>query len=224
MVENIFMDKYLCGRTNYTSLGQILQTIDSEIDKEARCHQSSEATATTGTAQPSQELIKEIESLRAENDALKAQLSLEIQQLKQENLSLKQKLHQVSTKHPAVTVPEPQYQKSRTTNCEPESSNDPLSLPDATVKRFNSLPKTLTEFFEQMKNGCEDFPKFTEISDDLRKCKRTKASYCKGKAIYAFITSYCGGAEACLDKFKSFTPLQLYEQHIKKSRAQSTSR
>lgn len=35
------------------------------------------------------------------------------------------------------------------------------------MKRFNSLPKSLMDFFDQMKNGCEGFPKFTEISDDL---------------------------------------------------------
>lgn len=67
-----------------------------------------------------------------------------------------------------------------------------------------------------MKNGCKDFPEFDE---DLRKCKRTKGTYCKRKAIYTFITGYCDGPEACLAKFKSFTPLQLHEQYLKKSRA-----
>ena len=125
----------------------------------------------------------------------------------------------------AAPEPPPKCQQSRSCSSiysvnSAESSSDPLSVSNETVKRFNLLPiKSLTEFFEQMKNGCEDFPKFTEISDDLRKCKRTKASYSKRKAIYAFITDYCDGTEACLVKLKSFTPLQLYEQYIKKSRA-----
>ena len=218
------MDKYLSGRTNIMSLGQILQAVDSEVDKDIYRPEETAATTSPQPTTASQELIKEIESLRAENDALRGQLSLEIQELRKENVALKEKLYASLTSKTllanAAPEPQPQCQQSKSYSSSgisaPESSSD---VPDETVKRFNSLPKSLMEFFEQMKNGCEDFHKFTEISDDLRKCKRTKASYSKRKAIYAFITGYCDGPEACLAKFQSFTPLQLYEQHIKKSRA-----
>jgi uncharacterized coiled-coil DUF342 family protein len=169
------------------SLGQILQAVDSEVDKD-----TPEGTAATTSPQPtaaSQELIKEIESLRAENDALRGQLSLEIQELRKENTELKEKLRESPTSTTLLVnaAPESQPQCQQSKSYSPESISD---VSDATVKRFNSLPKSITEFFEQMKNGCEDFPKFTEISDDLRKCKRTKASYSKRKAIYAFINGY----------------------------------
>ena len=68
-VVHLFMDKYLSTSSNLSSLGQVLH---SEIEKDALQHDSdSRLSATTTPHESSLELIKEIDSLHAENDALK---------------------------------------------------------------------------------------------------------------------------------------------------------
>ena len=143
------MDKYLSGRTNIMSLGQILQAVDSEVDKDIYKPEETAATTSPQPTTASQELIKEIESLRAENDALRGQLSLEIQELRKENVALKEKLHASLT---TTTLYLPMLPLNLNHNADnpspgisaPESSSD---VPDETVKQFNSLPKSLMEFF-----------------------------------------------------------------------------
>lgn len=74
------MNKYLSGRTNIMSLGQILQAIDLEVDKDIYTPEETAATLPQLTA--ASQFIKEIESLQAENDALRGQLLLKIQELR----------------------------------------------------------------------------------------------------------------------------------------------
>ena len=79
-VIGVFMNKYLSGRTNIMSLGQILQAIDLEVDKDIYTPEETAATLPQLTA--ASQFIKEIESLQAENDALRGQLLLKIQELR----------------------------------------------------------------------------------------------------------------------------------------------
>ena len=102
------MDKYLSGCTNIMSLRQILQAVDSEV-KDIYKPEETAATTSPQLTTASHELIKEIESLRAENDALRGQLSLKIQELRKENVALKEKLHASLTSKTllANAAPEP---------------------------------------------------------------------------------------------------------------------
>lgn len=85
------------------------------------------------------------------------------------------------------------------------------------IKVFNSIPKSLKDFYNQMENGTDELPKFSELGD-FKTNKSTKAAYCKRKAIFGFIKAYEGGVDECLHNYDHFSPLQLYDQYIKKTR------
>lgn len=53
------------------------------------------------------------------------------------------------------------------------------------IKVFNSIPKSLRNFYDQMENGTEELPKFSELGD-FKTNKSTKAAYCKRNAIFSF--------------------------------------
>ena len=88
------------------------------------------------------------------------------------------------------------------------------------IKAFNSLPKSLRDFYNQMENGSEELPKFSELID-FKTNKSTKAAYCKRKAIIGFIKAYRGGVDECLHNYEHLSPLQVYDQYIKKTRQTS---
>ncbi len=88
------------------------------------------------------------------------------------------------------------------------------------VMVFNSIPKSLRDFYNQMENGTEELPKFSELGD-FKTNKSIKAAYCKRKAIFSFIKAYTGGIDECLSNFDHL--LQLYDQCIKKTRQAANS-
>ena len=218
-VVDLFSDYHVSDRYNISSLGHILRSIDKCLSKR-NDHRSSEAPSMTHNT--TSDLINQVESLRTEIETLRAQLSSEIEQLRRENTSLKEKLccaQMLTTSH-FTNTPEFLPQQHQTAESHPTSHDSTEFLSEATVRKFNLIPRTLKAFVEQMENRCEEFPKFSDISEPLRKCKRTKGSYCKRKVIYTFILNHSDGKAACLSKFSEFSPLQLYEQHIKSIKRQ----
>ena len=102
---------------------------------------------------------------------MRGQLSLKIQELRKEMQdklckSLTSTAHHVHSN--AASTCSMLCQQSSTSsigNSAPESTGS-SDVPDETMKRLNALPKFITDFFHQMKNGCEDFlnlPKYLMI-------------------------------------------------------------
>ena len=85
---------------------------------------------------------------------------------------------------------------------------------------FKLCSKSFINFYDQMENGTEELPKFSELGD-FKTNKSTKAAYCKRKAIFSFIKADGGGIDECLHNFDHLSPLQLYDQCIKKTRQTS---
>ena len=175
----------------------------------------------------SSKLLKEIEALRVENEALKVQLTKELDELKKENTTLKQKLRntelhysQSSTKTTNVSAELQTNESSvRIHNQPSQQSNTENELSGSTIKHFNAIPKTLATFYEQMENGDDCLLKFECLPEVFKKNKRTKAVYSKRKKIYTYIQNFDGGWEAFLRAHGKLSTLQVYEQVIKRSRA-----
>lgn len=138
-----------------------------------------------------------------------------------------------SSNHPSISSPSSNHPSTYSS-----SSTDPVLLPsssenqcqpnlweleDTVIKSFNSLPKDITAFYRQMKEGDEKQKKFSELPEAFKKNKRTKGAYSKRKAIYTFISQHEGvdSDETFFNKHKELSPLQMYEHYIKKSRLQS---
>lgn len=88
---------------------------------------------------------------------------------------------------------------------------------DLQLKHFNAIPKSLKEFYKQMKNGDDHLPPFTSL-ETYKTNKSTKGAYSKRKAIFNFMESCGEGVDGFIQKYKHLSPLQVYEQCIKKSR------
>ena len=101
-------------------------------------------------------------------------------------------------------------------NTQPHSVVD-FATKDA-VKDFNRLPRDLSQFVGQMKNGTEHFPKFEDLSDDYKKNSKTKSAFSKRKAVYQYMLNYEGGLEKCLSDFAFVTPTWLYNNKVRNSR------
>lgn len=87
------------------SLSQILQAVDSDVNKH-----TPEGTAATISPQPTAASQELIEFLRAENNALRGQLS---QELRKENAALKEKLRESPSTTLLAPEPQPQCQQSK---------------------------------------------------------------------------------------------------------------
>ena len=70
-----------------------------------------------------------------------------------------------------------------------------------------------------MIDGDEKLNKFSELPVIFKRNKRTKGAYSKRKAIFAYINQHDGMDS--VDKYKDFSPLQIYERFIKKVRPQT---
>ena len=95
----------------------------------------------------SSELLKEVEALKVENEALKAQLSKKLDELKQENYTLKQKLRRLELQHKSTAGPELQTNQSQTNQSSIRTiSSEEVQgqeLTDDQVKTFNCVPDNL---------------------------------------------------------------------------------
>ena len=96
-----------------------------------------------------------------------------------------------------------------------------VTLDDIHIKKFNSIPKKIRDFYKQMEDGDEFLPKFEQLPEIFKRNKHTKAAYSKRKTIYMYMKKYQAdhllGIEATLSAFESMSTLQLYEK-IKKCR------
>lgn len=216
-----FIDEYLPGNTQKT-IGCILKTVDKSI---ASKHQEVSDRMYSESNTYNSETIKELESLQAENQALKAHLLSQLEEVKKENDHLKQTLDTLRSSQSshdeqvAILLKEIEELKGRLEASNTSQGSVQLVRSDQT-KAFNSLPKNLKDFYNQMEHGSEELPKFSELTD-FKTNKSTKATYCKRKAIFSFIKTYSGGVDECLRVYEHISPLQLYEQCIKKSRQAS---
>ena len=77
---------------------------------------------------------------------------------------------------------------------------------DLKIKHFNAIPKNLQQFHEQMRNGDDTLPPFSQL-DIYRTNKSTKGAYCKRKAIFNFMESYSEGIESFFDKYRHLSTL-----------------
>ena len=119
--------------------------------------------------------------------------------------------HSVRDFTSTVTTPPTDHSNTR-----PHSVVD-FATKDA-VKDFNRLPRDLSQFVGQMKNGTEHFPKFEDLSDDYKKNSKTKSAFSKRKAVYQYMLNYEGGLEKCLSDFAFVTPTWLYNNKVRNSR------
>ena len=87
------------------------------------------------------------------------------------------------------------------------------------IRKFNCLPKKLTDLYSQMENVDSGLPKFTELPEDFERNTRTKGTHSKRKAILMYIQQYELGVDACLAACDKMSTLQVYEQ-LKKVRHQ----
>ena len=209
---------YFLSMSNRSSIQNILVSVDSKLLPLASpltdCSPSA-SSMSTSCPPPAAELINQLQLAQYENETLKAHLKDELGKLKKENEELKRKLdvqHQHSRADtPELHVPEAVPEAHLPDTCVSEAP------PDEMVKLFSSLPKQLDTFYIQMEQGTEKLPKFSELPPIYKKSKRTKGAYSKRKAIYTFISN-SGGIEQCLKNYSGLSPLQLYDQYIKKTR------
>ena len=144
-------------------------------------------------------------------------------QLQPPSSSSHQLLATSSSNQPASSLSTIPPINNQPSNSSTTSSNIPWELEDGVIKTFNSLPKDITAFYQQMKEGDDKLPKFENLPQAFKKNKSTKGAYSKRKAIYMFIDQHEGleHVHDFLDKHKELSPLQLYDRYIKKSRPHS---
>lgn len=162
----------------------------------------------------SNELLRQLQLAKYENEALRAYLANELGKLKRENEELKRKLQDVplnQEQHIALQIDDPSAGEVASQTVHVTGNNDEM------VKLFTAIPKKLDTFYNEMEHGTDKMPKFSDLPENYRTSKRTKGSYSKRKAIYTFISN-SGGIEECLKTYGRLSPLQLYEQHIKRAR------
>ena len=168
------------------------------------------------------EMVRELKSAQAENLALKAHLMDQLEATRKENLVLKRSLEEANASiglinelKEEIKELKQQLAASRTVTHDQLAPHGPIS--DLKIKHFNSIPKNIKQFYEQMSDGDSVLSQFSELAI-YKTHKSTKGAYCKRKAIYNFMLSYSEGLEFFLEKFKHLSPLQIYDQHIKKTR------
>lgn len=193
-----FIDEYLQCHKEMKTIGCMLNTIDRSI---ANYRESNDRDQEYST-----EALKEL----AENQSLKAQLMSQLEDVKKENDRLKRGLDKMKTcqsshdEQVGMLLKEIQELKSKL-----EAKKSPgqtcSTHVNSQVKVFNSIPKSLRSFYNQMENGTEELPKFSELGD-FKTNKSTKAAYCKHKAIFSFIKAYAGGIDECLRNFDHLSP------------------
>ena len=119
--------------------------------------------------------------------------------------------HSVTDFTSTITTPPTDHLSTR-----PHSVMD-FATKDA-VRDFNQLPRDLSQFVGQMKNGTEHFPKFEDLSDDYKNIK-TKSAFSKRKAVYQYMINYEGGLEKCITDFAFATPTWLYNNKVRNPHA-----
>ena len=221
-----FIEEYLQGHREMKTIGCMLNTVDKSI---ANKYQESGGRDHESRGYSS-EALKEMECLQAENQALKAQLMSQLEDVQKENDDLKRALNKMKScqsshdEQVGMLLKEIQELKSRLetekATKSPGQTCSTRAPVNCRIKMFNSIPKSLRNFYDQMENGTEELPKFSELGD-FKTNKSTKAAYCKRKAIFSFIKAYGGGIDECLRNFDHLSPLQLYDQCIKKTRQTS---
>ena len=189
-----------------------------------------EITIVHKLSQAEQELEKltaENEQLRAENQFLTDKVKT-IDKLEERLRVLQDKLKQcektgtnenVANQHEPVTLSQQPLVggsdgQSQPQSYEGTSQRQTLSPSD---QDFNSLPKSLRTFYNQMCHGDDKLPPFAECGS-FRAKPSTKSAYCKRKRIFDFIESYDDGSEKCLDTYKAVTTSKLYDTYVKKPR------
>ena len=171
----------------------------------------------------SSECFREMAALQGENECLREQLGLQIQDLQKENSTLKEQL---------------QFLQRSTTSCRNSQILDgahstevqieahgsqTCELTSEQVKVFNAIPDSLATFYQQMEHGEKELQPFLQLPEVYRKSSRTKGAYSKRNAVWKFMKDHPGGFEKCVNEFVGFSPLQLYEQRIKRSRTQKNA-
>ena len=167
------------------TVAQILSASDESFRKGS----INTATAELVLDSPAPDLLVEIEHLRQENECMKVHLSTELEKLRAENEQLHTQLRELarlhttshhsspspsSSNHPSIShssSPDPPHSSS--SNQPPLSSSEKQSsqpnlwdLEDAVIKAFNSLPKDISAFYRQMKEGVEKIDKFSELPEE----------------------------------------------------------
>lgn len=161
-------------------------------------------------------LLKKLESAQFENQALKAHLLSQLEGMRQENRDLKRSLESSSATCALVNQLQSEVQELKTKLTLLEAPVQPNTA-DLRLKQFNAMPKQLKQFYKQMKHGDDQLPPFSDL--ELYKTnKSTKGAYCKRKAIFHYMESCSEGIDIFLENHQHLSPLQLYEQCIKKSR------
>ena len=166
---NEFIAKF--GLNNCKSIQSILTGVDSEIQDQLPIQDADPALLHNNS------MLKEIESMKAENQALKGHLMRQLEEMRQENAELKRSLDQANASCVLVNDLKSQIKELKE---KLEASKDVTV--DLKIKHFNAIPKNLQQFHEQMRNGDDTLPPFSQL-DIYRTNKSTKGAYCKRKAI-----------------------------------------
>jgi copper chaperone CopZ len=163
-------------------------------------------------------LARQLQEAQAENQALKAHLLNQLDEMRRENNDLKKSLEISVASCSLVTQLQNEVKelKNQLSKFEAPAHTEV----DLQLKHFNAIPKSLKEFYKQMKNGDDHLPPFTNL-ETYRTNKSTKGAYCKRKAIFNFMESCGEDVDGLIEKYKHLSPLQVYEQCIKKSRQES---
>ena len=209
-------------------------SIVSHADKQTEARQIEVQThQSTIIQRPSSSLLREIDHLKEENEVMKVHLSNELKKLQNENMVLKEKIKalELTARADAVNtsvrtdLPEGTTNLATPESCRPPSSSSDDSLDSALIKKFNKIPKSIKAFYFQMKDGDSNLPRFKDLPNDFKQNKRTKGTFSKRKAIYAYLEKYLmehsGETDALLSEFESISSLQLYEKLKKISRPQN---
>ena len=110
-------------------------------------------------------IMKELESVQAENQALKAHLVTQLEEMRMENAELRRNLEVANASSVLVSALKEEIKVLKDKLQTAESIPQPHAAEDVPVKHFNSIPRNLEQFYDQMLNGDETQSRFSDLEE-----------------------------------------------------------
>lgn len=158
-----------------------------------------------------EKLVSENVELKEENEVLKAQIAA-----LQEKCSGQASADSVSNfsaeSFASSTSGDRSQNPSTGESVSPSNSQSNTILTTAEINNFNKLPKSLKEFYEQMKTG-----KFS--SEIYSKCNSTKSVFTKRKLVFKHMQDYPGGVNEFFENYKGKSPTWIYNNVVRSKRS-----
>lgn len=223
-----FIGKFVPSDNARTTVGQIIRGISHNAESLCKAHPKqpqmtlyhptnaiSSMTVVHKLDDFTEKLVKENMELKEENEVLKAQIAtLEGKGSAQEasNASSPSVESLTGSNSSSSSTASGGLPKQSSSESSPTSPPSTTSLTTDEINRFNKLPKSLKEFYEQMNMG-----KFS--SDTYSKCNSTKSVFTKRKLVFKYMQEYPGGLEQFLENYKGKSPTWIYNNVVRSKRS-----